>query len=243
MQRALTAILTLMCCALLLGLYIGCNRTDTITEANNVTDVPDWQAEFDRALQDANAVVSHMTGNGGLPGPHFNLNIIGVPKQKSADMTGNDGHRIFVKLEGNTKILLNEGEFAVLDANGTDGTAIFQLPAPDTDNDGVTEYTVFARALGKPGGSSTMTTCATDVATDVEYCSIYSSIQIRSTGKSSFVNVSRELLYIYADLNGDGAVERYPLFDEALRDYFWSYDNNGLKLLQLRFYEVPTDVN
>ena len=35
----------------------------------------------------------------------------------------------------------------------------------------------------------------------------------------------------------------YPLFDNALEDYFWSYDNNGLKLLQLRFYPVPTDVN
>jgi hypothetical protein len=241
MQRFSTPIISLICCVLLVGLYIGCNQS--VIDTGDVTSIPDWQAEFDRAFDDANAVVSHMTGNGGLPGPHFNLNIIGVPKEKSSDMSGNNGHRIFVKLEGNTKILLSEGEFGVLDANGTDGTAMFQLPSPDPDNDGVTEYTVFARALGKPGGSSTMTTCATEVATDLEYCSIYSSVQIRSKGKSSFTNVSRELLYIYADLDGDGHVERYPLFDEALRDYFWSYDNNGLKLLQLRFYEVPTDVN
>ena len=26
------------------------------------------------------------------------------------------------------------------------------------------------------------------------------------------------------------------LFDTCLQNYFWNYDNNGLKLLQLRFY-------
>jgi hypothetical protein len=54
--------------------------------------------------------------------------------------------------------------------------------------------------------------------------------------------VSRELLYIYVDLDGDGNVERYNLFNDALENYLWSYDNNGLKLLQLRFYEVPSQV-
>jgi hypothetical protein len=67
-------------------------------------------------------------------------------------------------------------------------------------------------------------------------------VQVRSTGKSSFTNVSKELLYLYADINGDGTVERYNLFDSALQDYFWQYDNNNLKLLQLRFYQVPTTV-
>ena len=240
MQRVWTPILVLTCYLLLGGLCIGCGQTDKVTEPSSVTNAPDWQAEFDQTYSDANAVVS-LTGNGALPGAHYNLNIIGVPRGKTADMT--EGHRIFVSLEGNTKILLGQGEYQVLDANGTDGTASFQLPAPDPDNDGITKYSVFARALGKPGGSSTMTTCATDTLTGTEYCSIYSSIQIRSKGKSNFTDVSRKLLYIYADLNGDGTVERYPLFDEALRDYFWSYDNDGLKLLQLRFYEVPSNVN
>ena len=92
-------------------------------------------------------------------GAHFNLNLIGVPQDKSAEMTGNQGHRIFVKLFGNTKIMLAEGEsFEVLDANGTDGRAEFKLPNPDPEDDGVTEYSVFARALGKAGGSSATTT-------------------------------------------------------------------------------------
>jgi hypothetical protein len=189
------------------------------------------------------AAVPVSSDNGAPSGPHYNLNIIGVPRAKSADMVGNNGHRIFVLLSGKTKIGLYEGPFAVLDANGTDGKAAFQLPSPDPDNDGVTAYSVWARALGKPGGSSTTTTCAIDPVSGDVYCSAYSMVLVRSKGKSKFTNVSRELLYIYVDLDGDGTVERYPLFDDALQDYFWDYDNRGLKLAQLRFYEIPTDVN
>ncbi|MGD2136624.1 MAG: hypothetical protein PVF08_00095 [Gammaproteobacteria bacterium] len=190
------------------------------------------------------AFAGNLEGGGTLSGPHYNLNIIGVPKNKTADMDGNNGHRIFVKLVGKTKIMLGEGDdYQVVDANGTDGTAAFQLPNPDPDNDGVTLYSVYARALGKPGGSSETTTCATDPVTGENICSTESLLLIRSTGPSKFKNVSKELLYIYADLDGDGTVERYPLFDDALEGYYWDYDNNGLKLVQLRFYEIPTNVN
>jgi len=182
-------------------------------------------------------------GNGAPSGSHFNLNIIGVPQDKDADMTGNNGHRIFVPLEGNSRILLTEGDFGVMDANGTDGIARFRLPCPDPENDGVTEYSVWARALGTPGGSSTTTTCATDTETGDLYCSMYSMVLVRTKGGTKFTNVSKQLLYIYADVDGDGQAERYPLFDEDLDEYFWDYDNSGLKLAQLRFYEIPTDVN
>src|SRR3989338_6016916 len=173
------------------------------------------------------------TGNGAPSGAHYNLNIIGVPKEKTADMTGDNGRRIFVPLWGKTKILLTEGEFGVLDANGTDGTAKFQLPNPDLDGDGTTVYSVYARALGKPGGSAKITTCATDVATDEEVCSLESLTVTRTKGKSTFDNVSRELLYIYADITDDDVYnpKLYPLFSDELYGYFWDYDNNGLKLL------------
>jgi hypothetical protein len=179
-------------------------------------------------------------GNGAPSGSHFNLNIIGVPTGKT--MSGGSGNVIFVPETGSTKIMLSEGDFAVLDKNGTDGQAAFQLPNPDPTNSGTTTYSVFARALGKPGGSSTTTTCATDPATGEVFCSIFSSVLVRSGGKQTFTNVSKELLFLFADLDGDGTVERFNLFNSALTDFFWQYDNNGLKLAQLRFYQVPTTV-
>src|SRR6058998_3481249 len=80
-------------------------------------------------------------GNGAPSGSHYNLNIIGVPKNKTADMNNNDGHRIFVQLNGGEAagalpklikdlVQLNviwlvrapdsDPTFGVLDANATD---------------------------------------------------------------------------------------------------------------------------
>ena len=178
-------------------------------------------------------------GNGAPSGPHFGLNIIGVPKGKSTDFSGGDGRRIFMPLEGRARINLSQGDFAVLDANGTDGAAAFQLPNPDPDGDGVTSYRVFARALGKPGGQARVTTCATDVIDGELVCSTDSLLLVRSKGKQTFADVSRQLLFITADIDGDGDVETVPLFDASLQGFFWDFDNAGLKLVQLRFYEAP----
>lgn len=183
---------------------------------------------------------TNQTGNKAPSGAHYNLNIIGVPKGKTADIVS--GNRIFVPLEGSCKIKLAEGDFSVLDGNCTDGQSQFQLPNPDPTNSGTTQYSVWARALGKPGGSSTTQTCATDPTTAELWCSTEVLVSVRNKGKSSFTDVSKQLLYIYADINGDGTVERYPLFDATLQDYYWQYDNNGLKLLQMRFYQVPSIV-
>jgi hypothetical protein len=188
------------------------------------------------------------TGNGAPSGAHFTLNIIGVPKNKTADMTGNSGRRIFVKLWGaDTKIMLTEGDFQVLDANGTDGTASFQLPNPDPDGDGVTAYSVYVRALGKPDGHANMQTCYTDASGTwcaVDFDGGVNQITItRSTGRPKFTNESKDLLYVDYCRAWDGDVctdlDQIPLFGEAV-EYFWDYDNYGLKLAQLRFYEVPT---
>ena len=96
---------------------------------------------------------------------------------------------------------------------------------------------------------STGTWCAVDFTGGV------SQIEIsRSTGKSTFTNVSKDLLYVdycaaFTDTNGDGIftadectdVDQVPLFGVEAEEFYWDYDNNGLKLAQLRFYEVPTD--
>lgn len=188
--------------------------------------------------------VNGITGNGAPNGAHYNLNIIGVPKNKTADMTGSGGHRIFVPLYGNAKILLAEGpEFLVLDANGTDGNgAKFQLPDPFAGDGLVAQFAVYARALGKPGGQSRTTTCFTDSLGET-YCSADTLTLVRSFGRQKFTDVSRALLTVYADINGDGVAERVGLFDDASWEFFWSYDNSGLKLAQLRFYPIETDLN
>lgn len=208
------------------------------------------------------------TGNGAPSGAHYNLNIIGVTKDKSADMDGNNGHRIFVPLSKKAKIFLTESAdfngIQVLDANGTDGNgAAFALPNPDPDGDGITEYSVYVRALGKPGGHAVMQSCYTD-GTE-EWCasdfglndgvSDVTPIEImrqNGKGKSTFTNVSKDLLYVdYCtlwDLNelsptyGECLdVDQIPLFSQETLGYLWDYDNHGLKVAQLRFYEVPTD--
>jgi hypothetical protein len=196
------------------------------------------------------AAANQPAGNGAFSGAHYNLNIIGVSQSKTATMDDNNGHRIFVNLEGQSKILLTEGDFAVLDANATDGSAKFQLPNPDVNNTGTTTYSVYARALGKPFGKASMVTGATAPGEDGIFGTaddeiVYSLAVLeveRSKGKSSFENVSKYLLYIYIDLDGDGVAEHYNIFNDSFQDYFWQYDNNGLKLLQLRFYDISTTV-
>jgi hypothetical protein len=188
------------------------------------------------AISGAVVPAAASTGNGAPSGAHYNLNLIGVADPKTQPMTSSDGHTIFVPLNGGCKINLTEGSFDVLDRNCTDGPAAFQLPNPDPGNTGTTVYSVYARALGKPGGSSTMNTCFTDTTTNETYCSIYQVVQTRTTAKSSFTNVSQELLYVYYCDTTTGKIVRSSLFDSSLYDYYWQYTNSGLRLEQLRFY-------
>jgi hypothetical protein len=205
------------------------------------------------------------TGNGAPSGAHYTLNIIGVDKGKTADMTGNNGRRIFVGLGANgkpatSKILLSEGDdFGVLDANGTDGVAEFELPNPDENADGKTEYSVFVRALGKPGGKATMQSCWDDQTTGETWCAVdYEggvepvTVERTKRGVEKFVNVSQDLLYVDACVEWDTytgeclRTDQLPLFSDANgntyddEQYFWQYDNQGLRVAQLRFYDVET---
>jgi hypothetical protein len=201
-------------------------------------------------------------GNGLPSGAHYNLNLIGmaVPKGKPepVDPTDglNNGHRIFVRLDGKTTIKLQEGPFDVIDYDGTDGTAMFQLPNPDVDelpDDQTTEsdYSVFIRLRGKPGGSIHMETVGWDEF-GYKYVSAYPIDMTRLTGNGNnkFENVSKELLYIYAWIwtevspgVWDWEYMRLPLFDEVLEEYAWDYYNTNVRLAQLRFYPgVRTDI-
>jgi len=177
------------------------------------------------------------TGNGAPNGAHYNLNVIGT-KEKNGDMTGG-GNVIFVKLWGaDTRINLVRGtDFAVLDKDGTDGSATLQLmdPYPGTTTDAV--YKIYVRALGKPGGFMGMTTGFTD-ENGVDWFSTESVNLTRTKGAAKFTDKTLELTTIYVDLTDDGIDNpvRMNLFDNALYQYFWDYDNSGLKLLQMRIY-------
>lgn len=267
-----------------------------------------------------------------FPGPaDYQLNIIGVPKDKTAAMDDNNGHRIFVQLNGGqpvcvtdedwaayqdllgvpteeqtenpyacteeelanallggrgkvmggwdgldkvNKILLTPNTtdtFGVLDANATDQDgAEFTMP-----DDVSSEYQVFARALGKPGGKAAMTLCANetietandtdlDGIVDIEtWCSINQAVLTRDKGRPVTEDVTTKLftLTILVDvadvkdvaltacLAEDGLIDLadtalqfadVPIFHACFEDYFWNYDNNGLKLLQLRFFRIPS---
>ena len=190
------------------------------------------------------------TGNGAPPGAHYNLNILGKTQCAGDDLTGSHRHTIQVLLNGGdraedltgtlaseidkrNKIYLTPGDdFQVLDGNACDGGALFQLPPAGG-------YEIYARALGKPGGSATVTTCGTGAgddgilgtADDEIVCSTENVILTRNKGKSSFTNVTRELTTVVL---ADGS--RVSIFDPTLYDYFWNYENRGLRLAQLRFY-------
>ena len=192
------------------------------------------------------------TGNGAPSGEHYTLNIIGVAKGKNANMDAAGGHVIFVGLGDRkpaepltTKIMLNQsasaGEFGVLDKNGTDGVAQFSLPAPGT-------YSIWARALGKPGGEAKITSCAEDIADEldggvqslVDICSTQYEAFVRGTKADQFKDVTYNLTHIVLAAGSDAALAcattEVSLFNPCLEGYFWKYDNNGLKLLQVRFY-------
>lgn len=237
---------------------------------------------------------SALLGNGFPSGGHdYKLNIIGVPKDKTASMDNNDGHRIFVQLESDNTVTnpggtnnqlakgggndqnhiylcnstngendvndprcdawraTNVNQFGVIDANATDGDgAILGIPDPCVDADPLTpctpSYSVWARALGS-GGSATLTTCADDV-TDV-WCGS-NGITLYAKSKKA-VDLTSNLLHMTITVDGTTNTTLASclgisttstttldvfLFDNCFQNYFWNYDNNGLKLLELRFY-------
>jgi hypothetical protein len=226
------------------------------------------------------------TGNGAPKEKKlYQMNIIGVSNPKTVDMKNTSGHVIFVHLNKKSVIKLKEGpDFAILDRNGTDKDgAKFQLPDPGLDPylvggelpngiDTISDYSVFVRPLGKPGGYATITTCAELVDSnfagllsgkfltvlnragfDGGYASVEQvgqDITLRTKGKQVFQNVTAELLTIVfkievelADTTTIVEYVRVPIFSDIIENEYWEYDNHGLKLLQVRFYEVGTDIS
>lgn len=190
------------------------------------------------------ASVAGAASIGKVSGAHFTLNLLGKDSIMPDATGGPGGSRIFVPLHGVCRIDLTESEdFAVEDGNCTDDArSEFSLPDPDPEDDGVSSYRVYVRALGKPGGSAETTTCREDQ--DGTWCSTEKVYTARAAGRSPPVDNSRALLTVCHDRDGDGVYEREQIFDDDNAEYFWKYDNHGLRLAQLRFYpDTPTDIS
>lgn len=143
--------------------------------------------------------------------------------------------------------------------------AVFELPCnnniTDDDQDAFVpcdaavpsaEYEVWSRALGKPGGSYQITTCATVTDDEVQdqgpelMCSTEREVKSRTKGRTLYADVTDALGSMVVDLcveefEGDcltWETTRISLFSGDTQDWFWNYVNDGVRLVQLRFYDV-----
>lgn len=159
----------------------------------------------------------------------------------------------------------NPDTWGVIDANATDGDgALLAVPDPCAGNDstdGCTpRYQVYARA--RAGGSATITTCAEEDTVFDEFQDTWcgsNGVTLYPTKGRKAQDVSTSLLYMTITVDDaldpelaacidpdadstDGLPDSYDvyLFDRCFQNYFWNYDNNGLKNLELRFYWAPS---
>ncbi len=206
----------------------------------------------------------------GLSGPHYELNIIGVPKNKTASLTESNRHTIFVPLAtvSNVKIYVTGDadpatagtqcgdHFEVLDGNATDGEATLLVPC---ELGGTLSFEVYAIGLGTPGGSAGVEVLCTFQSTIIlspetaALCGVnlggFDFEVKREAGKPQRQNISSVFRASgCVDVNnsltcdaGDTAFSNVWIFNIAeLLSYYWDYDNNGLKLMKVRFYPTTS---
>jgi hypothetical protein len=188
----------------------------------------------------------------------FKMNIIGVTNPKTAPMTNTDRKTIFVALGGKnggvakeSNIFLTQGPFMVCDGNSwlpavdCNGIplgnnlvgAVFQLPCNLNVQTTVACtgfsacYSVFFRALGTPGGGTTITTCGIDSLGDTICSSNNTGLISRNKGTPKFVNVTDALTSLVCPLGTTDctAGQVLPLFNSDFQNFLWEYDNQGLK--------------
>ena len=200
----------------------------------------------------------------------YQFNIIGVKNVKNTDMTNDQGHRIFVPLNGKTSIYMtgdtNPGltglqcgnSFDILDANGTDGRATILVPCDPltaTNLDPNVCFDVYATPLGTPGGKTDVDVVCDFDSTCLE-CDIDSgncgtgTIDFSLAGHSG-KPVTKDITKFFRasgciDRNASGTCDAGDIsfsnewiFNiEQLEYYYWDYDNDGNRVVQIRFCNV-----
>ncbi len=211
----------------------------------------------------------------GLSGAHWNLNIIGVPHDKTVpSMTDSSRHTIFVPLQSGLDVTrqvkiyyvrntANPTQFEVLDGNATDDNeATIAVPFEfcsdlSTGCEELLSFNVYAVGLGKPNGNAIVTaecTYSVDVVGGTcEDTLLLGGFQINRTNGGSNKPQRTDITDIFRatgclDLDASGTCNTGDLefrnlwiFNiPQLVEYFWDYDNNGLKHMQVRFYETTS---
>ncbi len=158
--------------------------------------------------------------------------------------------------------------FQVVDGNAFDKNgATIQVPAdstlydnPDQDVSNLLSYNVYAVALGKPLGGAVITAHCTYDETVLDpnnnkiTCDeslLMGSFSLKRTGGKPDTQQVQDITKIFLasgcfDKNDNGVCDTGDykfsnmwIFNiPFLEDYYWSYDNNGLKLMQVRFYQT-----
>lgn len=204
-------------------------------------------------------------GNGLPSGPHYNLNIIGKKADwNNKDGFNNpDRHTIFVPentdgfsymdptdvlVQDTIKVEISQDksldDIAVIDGTAFDGDGTVAIALPDK------KYNVFICSKAKPGGT-------TDITAKVYYDATtgYYLIDIGDVSVTRKWATADDLFYvdpsedtIGAGFDGVGITTTMWIFDyleylaglepgDQDSEYYWDFDNNGNKLVKLRFYE------
>ena len=201
-------------------------------------------------LSGALAAKPDKTGNDTPRGYSYNLQVIALNHTKGWSYDPleqhDNGQRIFVLMNRDytsvkTQIHLVPGDsFAVIDPDGTDGHATIQVMDP-YDNDyigsdplGAYNYEIYVRALGKKNDNR-----YADITLNAEsslYPGIWylgETVTIEPSPKGTGSKFKKETVKL-TTFSVDGTP--YHLFDDGYENFFWDYDNHGLRHLQMRFY-------
>lgn len=248
-------LLYLIVAIVVLGLIVsGCIPVVPTAEKDEISSLTKAKpgTDFNGPHYNLNLIGKKVDWSGGGSYNNPDRHTMFVPQYTSEleCFTPNDEPRLDEPEPGVTIWMTQGDEFAVLDGNAFDDCKLeFQL-GPD-------KYKVYIVAKGKPGGETDITGWVRypDPAQDYE---VYYYLNIGSVNVTKkldwedathifYVSCSEDLLDIIdieeVDCNGLGMwvfdyLTALTTYDPLINDnaYFWQYDNNGNKLVQVRFY-------
>ncbi len=101
------------------------------------------------------------------------------------------------------------------------------------EEDAQLAYEVWVRELGTPSGGGYLKLCGPYETEPGNYCNTGDNIvTLLRKNPPKFVNVTHKLTVLYSTAGPKA------LFAGDNEGWYWDYDNNGLKLAQLRFYPM-----